>query len=330
MAPSEKFGTAARRWLAVLILIGAGLALAFPKHAASIVPAIPYLLGTIMFGMGLTLRASDFTDLFRRPLPILVGVVGQFLIMPFLGWAVGHAFGLDSEQIVGLILLGAVPGGTASTVLVFLGRGDVALTVTMTSVSTLIAPVVTPLLVLFYAGSEVPVNVSKIFLSIVEIVVGPVLLGLLVRFLAPRRIIDRVAPFLPVVSVVGIVLVIAGITGANSAKLLSSGLLSLAAVIIFQGIGFSLGYFAAWATRVPRSARRAICIEVGTRDAGLAASLATAAFNPLVALPAAVYSVWANIPGSALATIWSRKPADQAVRERPERVPETGTMRETL
>lgn len=295
------------RWFALLVVLGGVVGLLIPDKAAVLTDYVPLLLGLIMFGMGLTLRVADFALVLRRPRAVLLGLLAQFLVMPLAAWGVSWALGLSGMLLVGMVLVGSAPGGTASNVIVYLGRGDVALSVTLTSVATLLAPLLTPLLVLWLAGSDLPVGFWALFESIVQIVLVPIVAGVLVRAFA-ARIVERVLPYLPLVSVTGIVLVVAAVVGANADVVVTSGFLLVAAVILHNGIGLLLGYLAGKAAGLDESARRAISVEVGMQNSGLAASLATAHFAPLTALPAALFSVWHNISGSLMATYWARRP----------------------
>ncbi|MDR7300841.1 bile acid:sodium symporter family protein [Haloactinomyces albus] len=304
----------AGRWFAALVLLGGLVGLLVSGPAAALEPAIPVILGVIMFGMGLTLRLGDFAIVVRRPQAVVVGVVAQFLVMPLIGWAVGTAFGLGPALLVGMVLVGASPGGTASNVVVYLARGDVALSVAMTSVSTLLAPVLTPVLVLWLAGSALPVDAVGLFLSIVQIVLIPVVAGLLVRVFASRWV-ERLLPVLPLVSVTGIVVAVAAVVGTNVDTLLASGVLLALAVVVHNAIGLALGYGAARAVGLDRAARRAVSVEVGMQNSGLAAGLATTHFTPLAALPAALFSVWHNMSGSLAAMYWSRRPVTEPAEE---------------
>lgn len=295
------------RWFAVLVVLGGVAGLVFPEQTVQAAEYIPLLLGVIMFGMGLTLRVGDFALVLRRPWAVLLGLAAQFVVMPLAAWAIGGLFGLSGLLLVGMVLVGAAPGGTASNVIVYLARGDVALSVTMTSVATLLAPLLTPLLVLWLASSELPVEFWALFESIVQIVLVPVVAGVLVRALAGRYV-ERVLPYLPLVSVTGIVVVVAAVVGANADVVSAGSALLVAAVVAHNAVGLLLGYVAAVVTGLDESARRAISIEVGMQNSGLSASLATTHFAPLAALPAALFSVWHNVSGSALATYWARRP----------------------
>ncbi|ROS78894.1 bile acid:sodium symporter family protein [Cellulomonas sp. PhB143] len=296
------------RWFAVLVLLGGVAGLVAPDQLAPLASQVPLLLGIIMFGMGLTLRGSDFVLVARRPWAVLVGVVCQFTIMPFLAWGIGHLFGLDGQAMIGMILVGAAPGGTASNVIVYLAKGDTALSVALTAVSTLLAPLLTPAIVLWLAGSALDVSYGSLVTSIVQVVLVPVVAGLLVRAFAGGIVERYLLPYLPLVSVLGIVLVVAAIVGANADAVLSTGLLVALAVILHNGLGLALGYGAATLARLDETARRAVSVEVGMQNSGLAASLATTYFSPAAALPAALFSVWHNLSGSLLASYWARRP----------------------
>lgn len=293
-------------WFAVLVLAGAIIGMLIPAQASLIAPHVPLLLGIIMFGMGLTMRPVDFAIVARHPKAVLLGVAAQYTVMPLLAWGVAHAFNLPPLLVVGMILVGASPGGTSSNVIVYLARGDVALSVAMTSISTLLAPFLTPLLVLGLAGSTLPVSAGALFVSILQVVLLPVIAGLLLRTFA-ERFVTPLLPLMPLVSVVGIVLVVAGVVGANADAVLTTGLLLALAVIAHNTLGLTVGYLVGYFGRIPESARRAVSVEVGMQNSGLAASLATTHFEPIAALPGALFSVWHNLSGAAAATYWARR-----------------------
>jgi len=297
----------AGRWFALLVLLAGVVGLLAPAQLAPLAAHVPLFLGIIMFGMGLTLRGSDFALVAKRPWAVLIGVVAQFVIMPLLAWAIGGLYGLTGMALLGMILVGAAPGGTASNVIVYLGKGDTALSVTMTAISTLLAPFLTPLLILWLAGKTLDVGFLDLFGSIVQVVLVPVLAGLLIRAVAGRYV-EKVLPYLPLVSVGGIVLVVLGVVAANAQTVLATGLLLALAVVTHNLLGLLLGYGTAKMAGLDRPARRAVSIEVGMQNSGLAASLAATHFSPAAALPAALFSVWHNLSGAALATWWARHP----------------------
>ena len=286
----------------VLVLIGFALGAAAPGAVAPISGWTTWLLGIVMFGMGLTLRPVDFRLVFSRPLPVLIGVVAQFVIMPAIAVAITVVLGLPSEIAAGVILVGCAPGGTSSNVVSYLSRGDVALSVTMTSVSTLLAPIMTPLLTLWLAGQHMPVSAAAMALSIVKMVIVPIVLGLVVRLVLPQ-LVDAILPALPWVSVIAISMIVAIVVQGSREKLAEAGLLVLLCVAIHNILGYLLGYLTGKVTRQPETASRTMAVEVGMQNSGLAATLAAQYMNPVAALPAAVFSVWHNLSGAVFAFI---------------------------
>ncbi len=296
-------------WFAVIVIAAGGLALATPDTFAGWTEQVPLLLQIIMLGMGMTLRLPDFAVMARRPWALVLGVAAQYTVMPVLGWSIAQALDLSPALTVGMILVGCAPGGTASNVMVYLARGDVALSVAMTTASTLLAPILTPVLVLALAGEDLPVDGGALFTSIVEIVLVPVLLGFALRLTVPA-LIDRLLPVLPLVSVVGITGVVLAVVAASSSTLLSVGIVLVVAVVLHNLGGLLLGYGVGRLCGMSPSSCRAVSIEVGMQNSGLAAALATTHFTPAAALPAALFSVWHNVSGSALASHWSRRPVE--------------------
>lgn len=299
------------RWSAtltpVIVLIAAGIGLASPATFSGWSPAIPWLLALIMLGMGMTLRGSDFAIVAKRPWALAVGVVAQYVIMPGVAWLITVVLRLDPMLAIGVILVGCCPGGTASNVITYLAKGDVALSVAMTTFSTLLAPILTPLLVLLLGGSYLPVNAPALLISIVQVVLVPVLLGLVLRRLLPG-VVDAIAPILPLISVLGIATAVLIIVAGSASRILTVAGVVLIAVIVHNLLGYLLGYGAAKITGLDVAARRTVAIEVGLQNSGLAVTLAAQHFNPIAALPGAIFSVWHNLSGSALAAYWSRRP----------------------
>jgi BASS family bile acid:Na+ symporter len=264
--------------------------------------------------MGMTLKLSDFAVVAQRPWALLLGVAAQYVVMPLLGLGIASALGLSAALTAGMVLVGAAPGGTASNVMVYLARGDTALSVAMTSVSTLLSPLLTPVLVLWLAGEYLPVDASELFVSILTIVLVPVVLGVGLRLLLPT-LITRVLDALPLVSVVGITAVVVVVVAASADTLLSIGALLVVAVVLHNGLGLSLGYGIGRICGLDVASRRAVSIEVGMQNSGLAAALASVHFTPAAALPAAIFSVWHNVSGSLVAGYWSRRPTRTTPRQ---------------
>ncbi|MFD5276989.1 bile acid:sodium symporter family protein [Pseudarthrobacter sp. NPDC058362] len=292
----------------LLILAGGAIALASPSSFTGLAPWISPLLGVIMFGMGLTLTPPDFAIIAKRPVPVVIGVVAQYAVMPFLGWLIAAALGLPPALAAGVILVGCCPGGTASNVVSYLAKGDVALSVAMTTVSTLIAPLLTPVLALWLAGQYMPVDAGAMAWSIAQIVLFPVLFGLVIRRFAPG-LVTKALPALPWISVLAITLVVTAVVAGSAKAIFAAGLLVLAAVVLHNGLGYALGYGAARLFRLPVPSRRTTAIEVGMQNSGLAAGLASQYLTPEAALPGAIFSVWHNISGAVLAAYWRRRGA---------------------
>jgi BASS family bile acid:Na+ symporter len=290
----------------VWVALATAAALIWPAGFTWFQPLIVPGLGLIMFGMGITLTPADFKRVAGQPYAVGVGLAAQFLIMPLAAAGISKSFDLSPALAAGLILVGSCPGGTASNVMTFLAKGDVALSVTMTSCSTLAAVVATPYLMSWLAGQYVPVHPPELLISILTIVIVPVITGLIARqFLADRaRTIEAV---LPILSIVFIVLIVACIVALSKDQLLESGVLVFAIVAVHNCSGLLLGYAMAKLAGLDAVRCRTIAIEVGMQNSGLSVALARKHFaDVLVALPAAIFSVVQNITGPALANYWSR------------------------
>ncbi|WAJ38969.1 bile acid:sodium symporter family protein [Pseudomonas sp. GOM7] len=297
---------------ALWVLLFAVLAFLQPAWFLPVTTWIVPLLGLIMFGMGLTLKAEDFRDVLLRPQAVLLGVLAQFTIMPLTAWLLCQLFGLPTEIAVGVILVGCCPGGTASNVITWFARGDLALSVAITSVTTLLAPLVTPALIWLLASQWLPVSFSAMFVSILKMVLLPIVLGLVVQRLLGTRVKTAVQ-VLPLISVVSIVAIVAAVVAASQGKIAESGLLIMAVVVLHNAIGLTLGYLAGRLFGMPLAQRKTLSIEVGMQNSGLGAALASAHFSPLAAVPSALFSVWHNLSGALLATLYRRLGAQKRV-----------------
>ena len=294
--------------MGILVLAAALLALVFPDLLSQIRPiVINYLLGVVMFGMGLTLNLKDFQIVFSRPKDVIIGCLAQFTVMPLLAWALARLFQLDEALALGVVLVGCCPGGTASNVITYLAKGDLALSVGMTGVSTLLAPFLTPLLTWALAGKSVNVNVTSMFLSILWVVILPIVIGLLVKWLWPK-FTEKAIDYLPAFSSIAIAFIVAIIIAANADKLLSGGLMIVLVVMLHNVCGLSLGYLIGRLLGLSEPKKRAISIEVGMQNSGLASSLATIHFAayPLATIPGAIFSVWHNLSGAAVAYLYRK------------------------
>ena len=295
-------------YMGVLVLAAALVALAAPGAFSGIRPtAINYMLGVVMFGMGLTLNLRDFQIVFSRPKDVITGCVAQFSVMPLLAWGLSRLFRLDEALALGVVLVGCCPGGTASNVITYLAKGDLALSVGMTGVSTLLAPLLTPLLTWALAGKSVDVDVAGMLLSILWVVILPIVAGLVVKGLWPK-LTERMTVYLPAVSSLAIAFIVLIVISANAQKLLMGGLLIVLVVVLHNVCGLLLGWLIGRLLRLPDAKRRAISIEVGMQNSGLASSLATLHFAayPMATIPGAVFSVWHNISGAIVARLYVR------------------------
>ena len=294
--------------IAILIIIFSVIAFFYPKGFSWATNYTTMFLGAAMFGMGLTIKAEDFRIVFTRPKDLCIGFILQYTVMPLAAFALAKAFGLSADLALGVILVGCCPGGTASNVITYVAKGDVPLSVGMTIVSTLLAPLCTPVLVYFLAGSWVEVSLVTMMISVAKVVLIPVLAGILIYRIFPKQG-DAVREMLPLVSVIAIVMIISGIVGSNAEKIMTCGLLVMVVVAIHNTIGLALGTVAAKLMKLEEKKVTAIGIEVGMQNSGLAISLATANFaaNPLATLPGAIFSVWHNISGTIYAGIRNRR-----------------------
>lgn len=296
------------QWMGILVLLVAALSLAVPASFVWIDTwVINPMLGVIMFGMGLTLSPKDFQIVLSHPKDILVGCLAQFSIMPLLAFGLTWALSLPKELALGVILVGCCPGGTASNVITYLAKGNLALSVGMTATSTLLAPVLTPLLVWILAGTMVEVDTLGMLLSIVYVVIAPIAVGLLCQRFLPEMT-KRVVPYLPAFSSIAIALTVGIVVSHNADRLLVGGFLVVVAVVLHNLFGLSLGYLVGRLSGLDEQKKRAIAIEVGMQNSGLASSLATIHFAayPLATIPGAIFSVWHNISGAAVAFVFRR------------------------
>ncbi len=265
------------------------------------------LLGVIMFGMGLTLSSKDFRIVLSRPKDIFIGCLAQFTVMPLLAWGLAWAFSLPKELALGVILVGCCPGGTASNVITYLAKGDLALSVGMTATSTLLAPVLTPLLVWLMAGTIVNVDTIGMLLSIVYVVIAPIVLGLLCQHFLPK-ITKSVTPYLPAFSSLVIAIVVGIVVSHNADRLLLGGMIVVLTVVVHNILGLLIGFLIGRFFRLPNAKCTAVSIEVGMQNSGLASSLANLHFAayPLATIPGAIFSVWHNISGTLAANLFQR------------------------
>lgn len=304
----EKISDSLGKYMAFIVLAVAALALFMPGTCLWIRTSwVNYLLMIVMFGMGLTLKLEDFKLVFTRPKDIVTGCIAQFTIMPVLAFTLGKIFNLDAALLAGVVLVGTCPGGTSSNVITYLSKGDVALSVGMTSVNTLLAPILTPAITYLLLRTTVTVDALSMFLSIVKVVIIPIGLGFLINKLF-GAVTQKLTKLLPAVSVIAICLIVAAVVSHNAEKILSTGLVVFAVVILHNLLGYACGFGVGKLLHMGTSKTKAVSIEVGMQNSGLATSLAGTAFPALAmaTVPGAIFSVWHNISGAILANIYSR------------------------
>ena len=306
MKSLEKLSAFISKYMAVFVILVAAIALIQPWTFKWAAPKITILLGIVMFGMGMTLRLRDFKLVFQRPKDVFIGALAQFTIMPALAWLLAKGFGLPSELAAGVILVGTCPGGTSSNVMTYLARGDVALSVSMTMTTTVLAPIVTPLLTWWLAGEWVEISLAAMMMSIVQVVILPIVLGIVINSFFEETV-QKIVKLLPLVSVVAIVLIVGGVVAVSAQRILETGLLIMLVVMLHNLLGYSIGFLIAKALHMNVAKAKAISIEVGMQNSGLATSLAMLHFGAAAAIPGAIFSVWHNISGSLAANYLSSR-----------------------
>ena len=269
------------------------------------ISVLTFLLGIVMFGMGTTLSVKDFVLVFKRPRDVFLGAVAQFFIMPFLAFSLATIFQLDPALTAGVILVGTCPGGTSSNVITFMSKGDVALSVTMTSVSTVLSPILTPAITYLLIGTKIAFDPVGMFLSIVQIVIVPICLGVAVKTFLPK-LAAAATDYTPAISSIAISLIIAGVIGASKNAIVANFGIILLVVILHNCLGYALGFAVARLTGLSWKKAVALSIEVGMQNSGLAVGLAKAHFAamPAATVPGAIFSAWHNISDAMLAWLY--------------------------
>ena len=301
------------KYFFILILIAVAVALIFPHSFDWVleefmgINVINILLGVILFGMGTTLKLENFINVFKRPKGIVIGVSAQYIIMPLIALALASLFSLNEALTVGLVLVGTVPGGTASDVVTFLAKGDLALSVSLTAVSTVISPILTPIITLILIGNQIAFNPVDMFISIVQIVIIPIALGLILNYKFPD-FCEELNNYLPTLSAVVIAIIVAGVIGPNKSAIIESSFVILAVIILQYFIAMGLGFIVGYLSGMNRKQIISIAIELCFQNSGLSTSLAKTHFPnlPLATVPGALYSVWQNLAGSLIAYILTK------------------------
>ncbi|WP_186173078.1 ketopantoate/pantoate/pantothenate transporter PanS [Burkholderia gladioli] len=296
---------------AVLISLAAYFS---PASFSPVAPHVTALLTLIMLSMGVTLSLADFRRVFTRPAPVIAGIVLHYLVMPLAAWALARLLRMPPDLTAGMVLVGSVASGTASNVMIYLARGDVALSVTISALSTLVGVFATPLLTRLYVDASIAVDVHGMLMSILQIVALPIVIGLIVNHLL-RRAVNAIEPYLPLVSMVSILLIIAAVVAGTRNSIASVGLVVMVGVVLHNAIGLLGGYWGGRLLGFDEAVCRTLAIEVGMQNSGLAATLGKLYFTPIAALPGALFSVWHNLSGSLLAGYWAGRPARGATRD---------------
>ena len=297
----------------IIILLSVAVSLVFPNSFQWVlsnyggVNILNLLLSIVLFTMGTTLKVEDFTNVFKKPKEISVGIATQYIAMPLIALALAKIFSLNEALTVGLILVGTVPGGTASDVITFLSKGDVALSVSLTAVSTVIAPIITPLITLVLIGNQIHFNPVDMFLSIIEIVIIPIMIGLMLNYKFPD-FCERLKDYLPALSAIVICLIVAGVIGANKQAILTSSSIIILVIMMQYFIAMILGFGVGYLAGMDRKQIVTVAIELAFQNSGLSTGLAKAHFPNLAqaTVPGALYSVWQNFAGSILAYLFRR------------------------
>jgi len=304
----EKISDFFGKYMALIVLAVAALSLFVPPSGLWVQTSwVNYLLMIVMFGMGLTLKLEDFKLVFTRPKDIIIGCIAQFSVMPLLAWILGTLFRLDPALLAGVVLVGTCPGGTSSNVITYLSKGDVTLSVGMTSVNTLLAPFLTPAITYLLLRTTVTVDPMSMFMSIIKVVIVPIALGFIINKLF-GKFTQKLVTVLPSVSVIAICLIVAAVVSHNAEKIMSTGAIVFVVVILHNLLGYACGFLLGKLLHMSDSKTKAIYVEIGMQNSGLATSLAGTAFPDLAmaTVPGAIFSVWHNISGAILANIYNR------------------------
>ena len=308
MSTFLRFTQFIQKTFALWVVLFAGIALIVPEAFVWLKAYIIWMLGIIMFGMGMTMTVDDFKGVLHSPKAVVIGVVAQFMLMPGLAYLLCQLFQLPPEIAIGVILVGCCPGGTASNVITYMAKGNTALSVACTSVSTILAPILTPAVFYLLASQWIEINAMSMLGSILQVVLFPIILGLIVRSVLKQKV-ETYIQVMPLISVLAIVAIVAAIIAGSKTQILESGLLILAVVALHNGLGYLLGFGASRLFKLPYADSKAIAIEVGMQNSGLGVALAAVHFaaSPITAVPSAIFSLWHNISGPALATYWASK-----------------------
>ena len=301
------------KYFFIIILLAVAISLVYPNSFKWVlseyngINVLNLLLSLVLFTMGTTLKVDDFIRVFKNPKEISVGLIAQYLVMPVLAFSLAKMFSLDTGLTVGLILVGTVPGGTASDVITFLAKGDVALSVSLTAFSTVISPILTPLITLYLIGNQIHFNPVDMFVSIVEIVIIPIVLGLILNYKFPD-FCEKLKDYLPAMSSIVICLIVAGVIGANKQAILTSSAIIILVIVLQYFLAMLVGFGVGYLAGMNKKQIITVAIELAFQNSGLSTGLAKTHFPSLTqaTVPGALYSVWQNFAGSILAYVFRR------------------------
>lgn len=297
------------KFFPLLVIAFAGFAFLQPQAvlALKLGSYVSWLLGLVMLGMGLTMSPGDFKLVFTRPGIICLGVVMRCVLMPLIAFTLAHLLQLPDALAIGLILVGCCPSGTASNVMTFIARGDTALSVTLTSIITVLSPLLTPVSFYLLAGSYIQVDVWSMFISILAVVILPVAIGVFLHT-TMEKFVARIQPLVPIISIIAIIIIIMAVVAGNANNLASMAIIAFLAVVLHNGLGLAFGYALSRLFGLSEPQSRAVTFEIGMENSGLAVVLVSAAaLNPIAAIPGAIFSVWHNLSGSLLAGYWANR-----------------------
>lgn len=302
----KRFNELFTQYLSWIVVLTAIAALLLPNLFTWAAGITTYTLQFIMFTMGMTMKPSDFGEVMKKPWQVFLIVIGQYLFMPLSALALSNFFSLSSEVALGLLLVGSVPGGTSSNVIAYLANGNLPLSISATSVSTLISPILTPAMLSLYGGTYLNVNFSTMFFSIIQVVLLPVLVGLTISYFFEKQT-KKAEKILPSFSSMAVLLVLAGTVSVNQTNLLSTGLIIFLVVWIHNLSGYGVSYLLCRLLKRDIPTTRTIAVEVGLQNTGLAANLGLAHFSPATALAAAAGTIVHTLFGTIYASLCRRK-----------------------
>lgn len=316
----KKISKVLTKYMAVMVILIAALALFVPKSCIWIQSSwVNYLLIIVMFVMGLNMNLEDIAVVFTKPRDLIIGCVVQYVAMPVLAFGLGKMFFLDEELLAGLIILGCCPGGTASNVMTYLSKGESAFSIGMTAVTNLLSPIVTPAITYLFLRKTISMDVKSMILAIIFVVIVPLLLGMVINRIL-SRLTENVKYILPSVADIAIFLIVASTVSHNSDRIRATGLKIIIAAILLNLLGYLFGYIFGSSFMMKMKRKKALTLEIGMQNSGMATSLAVAAFPgmAMAAVPAAVFSVWQYVSGAVLAGIF-RKISKKSKKSRPRR-----------